>query len=462
MAEQTIVCPNCGTRIPLTKALTSQLEAGLRKDYEAKAEKQKNEAEAVFEKKLAVETARLEKQKKEAQAAFERKLALETTRLEKQARKDAERASSAELSRIQTELVETQKKADAERVSFNQKLTHEKVRLETQARKDAEKEISVKMTKLQQELQKKDELVANAQKQFVEAHKLELKINAREKAINAEISRKVEKATLRVEEEITERIEEEHNTRELELEKKLKDAKLQAAEMKRKLDLGSQQTQGEVIEIELEKSLKRAFPDDKIEPIAKGKTGADVLQKIYTPAGKYCGSILWESKNTQNWSKGWLTKLRSDQRKIKAELAVLVSKNLPKDIKHFDRVEGVWVTDFHVKMGVAMALRNTLMEVALLKRSSKGKEEKMELLYDYIFGTAFKQKVEVIVEAFNSMEADLDKERQVMEKLWTRRKGQLLQVSDSVSGMYVDMQNISGQLLPKVKRLELPATNKPK
>lgn len=435
MAEQTVICPKCGTRIPISKALTSQIEADLRKSFDAESAKRD----------------------KETQAAFEKRLATETTRLEKQARKDAEQAASAEFSKIQRELSDAQKREKAAQAGFERKLAQEKSRLEKQARIDVEKEISTEMADLQEQLRKKEKQVADVQKQQVHIQKLQDQLNAREKAIETEIARKVERASRKVEEEISSRIEEEHHKHDLELEMKLSDARRQAIELRRKLEQGSQQTQGEVIELELEKNLKKAFPDDKIVPIAKWKAGADVLQKVYTSNGQYCGAIIWESKNTRNWSKAWLTKLRTDQRREKVELAVLVSVALPKEVSHFAQVDGVWVTEFPLAMGVATALRINLIQAAVLKKSSKGKNEKMELLYEYLSGTEFKQRVEAIVEAFNSMQDDLEKEQLMMEKQWKKREKHLQLVIENISGMYGDMQKIAGQSLPKIRRLELAA-----
>ncbi len=435
MAEQTIVCPNCGKRIPVSKALTHQIETELRETFEAEAEKRE----------------------RETQAAFEKKLAAETTRLEKQARKEAEQAASAEVSKIQKELAEAQKREKVAQASFERRLAGEKSRLEKQARKAAEEEISAEMAELQKQLRERDKQVMEVQKQRAEVHKLQNQLATREKAIETEISRKVEKALRKVEEETAERIEAEYRTRELEIQKKLSDAKRQAADLKRKLEQSSQQTQGEVIELELEKILEKAFPDDEIEPIGKGKAGADVLQKVYAPGGQYCGAIIWESKNTQNWSKAWLGKLRNDQRRAKAELAVLVSMALPKDVRHFAQVDGVWVTEFSLALGLATALRTNLIQVAVLKQSSKGKHEKMELLYEYLSSTEFRHRIEAIVEAFRSMQDDLDKERETMERQWAKREKQIELVVQNVSGMYGDMQAIAGQSLPKIRRLELPA-----
>lgn len=404
MPEQTIVCPNCKKRIPVSEVLTHQIESELRKNFETKAKEHD----------------------KEVQANFERKLSTETARAEKQAR-----------------------------IDFEKRLSEEKSRLEKKLQKVAEEKFSDELTDLKKQLREKEKQSVELKKQQADVQKLQNQLASREKSIEAEIKKKVEMASRKAESETEKRIELEHRTRELQLEKKLSDAKRQASELKRKLEQSSQQAQGEVIEIELEKVLKRAFPEDEIEPVAKGKSGADVLHRVYN-AGQYCGTIIWESKNTQNWSKAWLGKLRTDQRRAKAELAVLVSMTLPKDVLHFAQVDGVWVTEFPLILGVATALRINLAQAALMKQSSKGKHEKMELLYEYLSSTEFKHRIEGIVESFRSMQDDLDKERQTTERQWAKREKQIQLVVQNVAGMYGDMQGIVGQSLPKIRRLELP------
>jgi hypothetical protein len=404
MAEQTIICPNCGKRIPVSEVLTHQIEADLRKNFESQSKQREKELEASFNKKLSAEILRSQKQ---AQAELEKQIKEEKSRLAKQLQKKAEEKFSDELA------------------------------------------------KLKKELKDKERQAADLKKQQAEVQKIQRQLEFREKTLETEIERKVEKALKKAQSETEKRIEAEYRNRELQLEKKLSDAKRQASELKRKLEQSSQQAQGEVIELELESVLKKAFPEDKIEPIAKGKAGADVLQKVYN-AGQYCGMIIWESKNTQNWSKAWLGKLRTDQRRAKAELAVLVSMALPKDFPHFAQVDGVWVTEFPLVIGVATALRINLAQAALMKQSSKGKHEKMELLYEYLSSTEFKHRIEGIVEAFRSMQDDLDKERQATERQWAKREKQIQLVVQNVAGMYGDMQGLVGQSLPKIRRLELP------
>ncbi|PJC48836.1 MAG: DUF2130 domain-containing protein, partial [Candidatus Omnitrophica bacterium CG_4_9_14_0_2_um_filter_42_8] len=136
-------------------------------------------------------------------------------------------------------------------------------------------------------------------------------------------------------------------------------------------------------EIELEEMLKSAFPYDIIEPVPKGIRGADVLQKVHSPMGQYCGTIIWESKRTKGWNDDWIDKLKDDQREIKADIAVLMSIVLPKEINGFTQFKGVWVTSYPLAIAVAAALRANLIEVSSAKQAAVGKAEKMEAIYNY-------------------------------------------------------------------------------
>jgi hypothetical protein len=363
---------------------------------------------------------------------------------------------AANLIELRKQLVEVEKREKASRVDFEHRLSEEKAQLEKRARKDAQAEIAIQVTKLEKQLAEKDKQLIEVEEQRIALQRLRDKLTTREKSLETEVARKVQKAVQKAEDAAVTRVETEHRVRELELEKKLSDAKNRAAELKRKLEQSSQQTQGEVIEVELEVALRHAFPEDEIEPIEKGQTGADILQKVRTPNGQLCGTIIWETKNTKNWSKAWLSKLRSDQRKIKAELAVLVSMALPKEVKRFALVEGIWVAEYGLALGVATALRANLIQVAMLRQTANGKHETLELLYEYLSSTEFRHRIEAMVEAFQGMQVDLDKERQTMERQWAKREKQIQLVVQNVSGMYGDMQAIVGQALPRIRKLELP------
>jgi hypothetical protein len=231
----------------------------------------------------------------------------------------------------------------------------------------------------------------------------------------------------------------------------------QIEDLKRRAEQGSQQLQGEVQELELESLLRAKFPLDTIEPVPKGEHGGDMLQRIHGPLGQTCGTILWEAKRTKNWSDSWLVKLREDQRAAKAEIAVLVTQALPKDLETFDLVDGVWVTPPRTALPVALALRQMLSEVALARQSTEGQQTKMEMVYQYLTGPRFRQRVQAIVEAFSSMREDLDKEKKAIMKQWAKREEQTDRVLQATVGMYGDLQGIAGRTLQEIEGLELKA-----
>jgi hypothetical protein len=226
-------------------------------------------------------------------------------------------------------------------------------------------------------------------------------------------------------------------------------------ELKHKADQGSQQLQGEVQELALEGSLRSRFPFDLIEPVPKGEFGGDIVHRVRTQGGLVSGTILWEVKRTRNWSDSWLAKLREDQREAKAEVCVLVSAALPKHIETFDVVEGVWVIHPRCALPVATILRDMILQVTSARQTLEGQQTKTEMVYQYLTGPRFRHRVEAIVEAFSSMQEDLDKERKVMMKQWAKREEQIGRVMGGTVGMYGDLQGIAGKSLLEIEGLEL-------
>lgn len=229
----------------------------------------------------------------------------------------------------------------------------------------------------------------------------------------------------------------------------------QIEELKRKAEQGSQQLQGEVLELDLESQLKAKFPRDTIEPVPKGQFGGDVIQRVFGLHGSLCGTLLWESKRTKNWSDGWLAKLRDDQRAAKADLALIVSTVLPKGIEGFDLVEGIWIVEPRCFIPMAIALRQSIIELAGVRQSREGLQTKMGMVYEYLTGPRFRQRVEAIVERFAEMHEDLEKERRTMTRLWAKREEQIRGVIDSTAGMYGDLQGIAGKAFREIEGLEI-------
>jgi len=240
----------------------------------------------------------------------------------------------------------------------------------------------------------------------------------------------------------------------LEKEEQLAGMTRQIEDLKQKAEQGSQQLQGEVQELALEAFLHEKFPMDQINPVAKGVQGADVIQYVFN-SSRHVGTIVWESKRTKLWSDGWLQKLKDDQRVEKAEIAVLVTQTLPKGMDTFGFIEGVWVVGFKEAIPVAFMLRQVLIEVAAATQASEGQQTKAEMVYQYLTGSQFKQRIQAIVEGFSAMQADLILERKAITKQWAKRDSQIERVMQATVGMYGDLQGIAGKTLQEIEGLAL-------
>ena len=411
MADQMISCPHCGKRFAVTKALTEKIEQSLKQQYSKEANER--------EKNLKLE--------------YEKKLASELKQIEDKALANAEKSVRKEYDK--------------------------KLKLETSiVKNEAEKSFSAKIDDLKNKIMKRDKELEDVKKMKKDLDRRETELEERKKEFKSEFDKRIEAEKNKLKKEVTEKLENEHHAESLRISKERDDFKKQVLVLKRKLDQSSSQLQGEVYELHLEKILRDSFKDDEIEEVPKGRKGADLIQKVYSNSGIYSGKIIYESKDVKNWSKSWLTKLRSDQRKEKANFAILVSTVLPKDFKQrFGRIDGIWVTDFLHVIPLAIALRANLTEIASLKIASENKEEKLEVIYNYLTGVEFKQRVEAIVEAFVTMQDDLNKEKMQAEKNWAKRQRQVDTVLRNFAGMYSDFQSIVGKTLPKIKPLEIKA-----
>jgi len=186
-----------------------------------------------------------------------------------------------------------------------------------------------------------------------------------------------------------------------------------------------------------------------------------VIQQVNSAVGQPAGMILWETKRTKAWSYGWLAKLREDQRRCGADVALIVSHALPKHIEHFDLVDGIWVAHPRCALPVAVALRQLLIELSGSKLVQQGQQTKMEQVYQYLTGTRFRQRVDAVVEKFNDMREDLDKERKFMTRQWAKRETQIVAVVESTAGMVGDLQAIAGKAMPEISSLDPPLLEGP-
>jgi hypothetical protein len=308
---------------------------------------------------------------------------------------------------------------------------------------------------LQSVLQARDEKLAEAQQAQADLIRKQRELDDAKREIDLTIEKRVQASLAAVRDKARLEADEGLRLRVAEKEEQIASMQRQIEDLKRKAEQGSQQLQGEVKELALEATLREKFPRDLIEPVPKGEFGGDVLQRVSGPLDQPCGTILWECKRTKHWTDTWLPKLRDDQRKSKAEIALIVSDALPRGVQTFAHIDGIWVADQRCAIPLAIALRQSLIELAAARQTREGQQTKMEMVYQYLTGPRFRQRIEAIVEKFSDMQEDLDKERRATMRLWAKREAQIRGVLEATAGMYGDLQGIAGKALDEIDSISL-------
>jgi hypothetical protein len=401
-----ITCPNCGQAFELSNALTGRIRENLR--AELLQEVARREAEL---KKRAESLKEQETQVSKSRAAIDEEIE----------------------ARLNARLSEAEKKAAMK----------------------LEGHYAGQLKELQGALAEKEAAIRTFREQELELRKTKRKLEEEKESLALEVARRLDEERETIRAEALKKISEENRLKDLEKDKIINDLRASLEIMKRKAEQGSMETQGEVLEQDFEAQLRGFFVHDDIQPVPKGVRGADLVQTVRTPMGAECGILLWETKNTKAWSNGWIPKLKDDMIQIRASMAILVSVVLPAGLNRFGQLEGVWVSDPLCALPLAAALREQLIAVSRERNASAGKSEKMEALYQYLAGTEFKQKIEGIVEAFSSMQEQLNRERRAMERHWKQREKEIERVIKNTVGLYGDMQGIIGGQIPVIPALEL-------
>lgn len=387
-----IHCPHCGKQVELSEAFTHQMAESIRQEQALKHKAELEKAKLMAEKLTSEHKAELEKAKLEA---------------EERALKKAKETLELQLKNSQNEAEETAKR--------NRELQEQILQLTKEMRslsqKDKEREIEM-------------------QKQMLKEREL-------------------------IEQEVAKSVKEESRLKEMEMQKKLDDMQKALEEAKRKGQQGSQQLQGEVLELDLENQLRDCFATDEVIPVPKGINGADLMQKVKNKFGQTAGTILWETKRTKDWSGSWTTKLRDDKRAVDASVAIIVSEVLPDGIDTFKFYEGVWVTCYKYAIPLASVLRSGLMEVAIARATAAHKDERLEALFTYLTKDGFRNKFETQVESIMALKTDLDTEKRSTVRIWKKREMQLNRLMGNTATMYGELQGILGASLPSLPSLEL-------
>jgi len=403
-AGDSITCPHCDKAFPLADGLSHHL-----------IEKYENEYEAMLNKERAELELRVSKEQ-ERKAAKQYQNQLDNLKEQLQESNDLQKKSKTRL--------EAAKKKAAD-----------------QAREDAE----LQLTELKDELGDKDKKIVKFRAAEIQLRKEKKQIEEQKAELVLEVERKLEVERHIIERKITDSF----SLKEAELRKKITDAQKANEELNRKLEQGSQQLQGEVLELEIEALLEQSYPFDEIEPVKKGARGADVIHIVKLRSGSICGKIVWETKRAENWSNNWIPKLKEDLQRVNGDIAVLVSTSFPAELNDtIVQYEGVWLVRPELVLGLSAALRTVLIESQRQKAVSAGKGEQMEALFDYITSNQFAQRIRSVVENYESMRSDLEKEKAAMQRLWKKRETQIGRISDQMLAVCGELQGISATSLP--------------
>jgi hypothetical protein len=403
--NSTITCPNCKYDFPIENALSQKIEDDIKSRYL----KRYNEDKQKFE----TEKAQL--------------------------------AKEAELIKIQGENQE-QILADKLRLAKGQ--------LEQEAIKKAASEMALQMEMLNKELTDKSQKLKESQVKELELMQKEKQIKEREVSLKLDMEKQMVARQKEIEDRVKKMESERSDLKIKELEKKLTDQAELVETMRRKAEQGSMQLQGEVLELALEELLKATFPLDSIEEVAKGVKGADCVQHIKNNMGDFCGKIIYESKRTKAFTNEWIEKLKRDMRAQQADIAVIVTETLPKDMDSFGFKDGVWICRFTDVKPLAFLLRDSLLKIHIALISQENKGEKMQMLYNYLTANEFRQNIEAVVEGFLALKDGITREKIQMEKIWKEREKQLDKVLLNTTQFYGSIKGIAGNAVGDLKMLE--------
>jgi hypothetical protein len=416
MQPETVTCPHCGQRIDVNEIVYHQLEDKLTKEFNARDAQRKKE--------ISEQLAALDKQREELSR------------------------SKQELAGTIEDEVATRIKAATEDIRV--KAREEASRLQAEAVKELQRELAEKSA------QAKELYTVQAALERLKREKDELK-----GVIEAESEKKLTETLHRERDKIRKEIEDRSLLKLSEKEMLIDQLRTQLTEAQRKMEQGSTQVQGEAQELVIEEWLRTAYPLDTIEEIKKGALGADCLQTVNTRTRLNCGTIYYESKRTKGFQPAWIEKFKNDIREKKADIGVLVTETMPADMSRMGLKSGVWVCGLHEFKGLCAVLRETLIQIAAISSARENIGSKMELLYDYLTGTEFRQQVEAIVEGFTQMQEDLQSEKRAIQQRWKKREKQLEKVLLSTTTMYGSVKGIAGDTIGSVKQLDFDDEDEP-
>jgi hypothetical protein len=412
-ADEHIVCPKCSHEFELEQGITRQT-----------IDRHAGEFEAVL---------------------HQRRAELEES-LRKEAERQATQAAAVEIAKLQQQ-VSAAKRAEREAQG-----AVEQARLEARekALADAEQERNA----LQEDLKSKEAALAQARAQEIDLRRQRQALEEQQQNLELDLQRQLDVEREKISKAVSQREADRFAMLEADWKKKIEDAQKVNEDLRRKLEQGSGQLHGEVLELQVEQSLTTTFFHDLIEEVKKGVRGADVIQTVRTPTGVVAGKIIWEAKRAENWSDKWVQKLKDDQQEAKADLAVLVTTAMPKGCTDpFVLVGDVWVVTPQVLRPMAETLRVILLEAHKLRQANVGRGEKVEQLYNYIASAPFAQRIRTVFDTVGSMSSELEQEKRAMTRIWSKRQTQIERLSQSMSSVIGEIQGIAHDSLPALNQI---------
>jgi hypothetical protein len=401
-----IPCPKCGEVIALDETIAGPLISQM-----------KSERDEAISRAHADAQARIDALRDEIEAVSERERAI------------ADREANLK-SELNSQLAaERQKIAEEERINARKALAPE---VEAQQKRTAE-------AIARAELAEKAELELRNEKE---------ELDRRARTLNLEVARLVDAQRNAIQEQAAREAEESAKLKLAEKDKTIEDMRSKLLEAERKGAQGSQQLQGEVLELDFELTLRQAFPQDTVEPVKTGARGGDVLQHVQGAMGRPAGTIFWETKRAQAWGGDWTTKARHDAAEARAEIAVIVSEILPKGLRDFGLYENVWTVRPSHAIMLGVALRQGVISTANERQSAIGRDSKTERLYAYMTGPSFRATLEGIALPFQELFDELAAERRTTQARWRRQEKRIERVLTSVANLQGDLQGIAGAEMP--------------
>ncbi|WP_151944772.1 DUF2130 domain-containing protein [Aliarcobacter butzleri] len=415
--QTTIKCPNCETEIDINEVLYHQLENKYRNEHLAQTKKLEAEIEA--------------------------------KRKEYKVHLDSLKAKEEEFKEQKEKFEEEIKKAT------QIQLKAERLKLQEDLRKEILDEQGESIALLQKQLEEKSNQVKELNNAKAQIGQLQREKEEMESAIMAKAELTLNEKLKLEKEKIQKTIDEQNELKLRQKDEQLRQLQEQLQIAQRKAEQGSMQLQGEVQELAIEEWLKEKFPFDTIDEVKKGARGADCMQIVHTRESQNCGKIYYESKRTKDFQKSWIEKFKADMREKGADIGVLVTDVIPSDMQRMGLYEGIWICSFEEFKGLSAVLREQIIKIHHALISQENKTDKMSLLYGFLTSNEFKMQIEAIVEAFTTMQSDLDSEKRSMQRIWKQREKQIEKVLDNTINMYGSIRGIAGNAIGNIKALEL-------